>query len=105
MWFVDCQEEDLSSRTGDQFYLEKNINKTEFEKIVTCARIEIGQYAGNTDQKVKWFLKVRKTYKLLWEAYFQFSFFPSFYSGSYFTKFSIFSLSPSPPKIRVKLRN
>ena len=40
----------------------------------TYARIEISQDADNADQKVKGFLKVHKTYKLLWEAYFQISF-------------------------------
>ena len=34
--------------------------------------------ADNADQRVKWFLKVYKTYKLLCEAYYQFSFFPKF---------------------------
>ena len=35
------------------------------EGIGTCARIEISQDADSTDQKVKWFLKVHKSYKLL----------------------------------------
>ena len=42
----------------------------------TCARIEISQDAYNADRKtgrkVKWCLKVHKTYKLLWEVYFKF---------------------------------
>ena len=67
--------------TGGQFYLGKRMNKIEHEGIGTCARIEINQAADNEDQKVKWFLKVHKTYILLWGTYFQFSFFPSFYSG------------------------
>ena len=66
----------------------------------TCAIIEISQYADNEDQKVKSFLKVHKTYKLLWEARFQLSFFPSFYSGSHFTNLSIFI----PLKIKFKQR-
>ena len=56
------------------------------------------QDADNADKKVKWFLKIDKTEKLLWET---FSFFPSFYSGSHFTHFSIFTSM----KMRVKLRN
>ena len=71
------------------------------EELKNCARIEINQDADNADQKVKWFLKVHATYKLLWEAYFPLSFFPSFDSGSHFTNFSIFT----PLKMRVKLRN
>ena len=47
------------------------MNKVEYEVIGTCARVEISQGADNADQKVKWFLKVHKTYKLLWEAHFQ----------------------------------
>ena len=70
MWFVDCEEEDLSFRTGAQFYPGKLIDKIEHEETATCARIEINQDADNTDQKVKWFLKVHKTSKLLWEACF-----------------------------------
>ena len=65
MWFVDCEAEDLSSRSGGQFYLGKRINKIEHEGIGTCARIEKSQDVDNADQKVKWFLKVYKTYKLL----------------------------------------
>ena len=51
----------------------------------TYARTEISQDVDNADRNVKWFLKVHKTYKRLWEAYFQCSFYPRFYSGSYFT--------------------
>ena len=83
------------------FTLENVYKKIEHEKMGNYARIEINQNVDNADQKVKWFLKVHKTYKLLWQAYFQFSFFPSFYSGSHFTNFSIFT----PLKRRVKLRN
>ena len=50
------------------------MNKIDYEGIGTCPRIEISQDADNADQNVKWFLKVHETYKLLWEAYFQFSF-------------------------------
>ena len=63
------------------------MNKIEYEGIGTCARVEISQDADNADQKVKWFLKVYKTYKLL--GYFQFSFLPSLYSASHFTNSSI----------------
>ena len=85
---------------GEQLYLGKRIDKIEHEGIGTCARIEINQDADNADQRVKWFLKVHKIYKLLWEAYFQFSFSPRFYSGLHFAKFSSFT----PLKMRVKLR-
>ena len=61
MWFVDCEEEDLSSRTGGQFYIGKRINEIEHEGISTCTGIKISQYADSTDKKVKWFLKVHKT--------------------------------------------
>ena len=84
-----------------QFYLGKRMNKIENEGIGICARIEMSQDADNADQKVKWFLKVHKTYEFLWEACFQFSFFPPFYLGSHFTNFSIFT----PLNMRVKLRN
>ena len=67
------------------------MNKIEHEEIGTCARIEIRQDAGNADQKIKWFLKVHKTYKLLREACFRLSFSPSFYSHSHFTNISIFT--------------
>ena len=60
MWFFDREEEDLSSRTGAQVYLEKRKGKIEREKIGSCARTEISQDADNADQKVKWFLKVPK---------------------------------------------
>ena len=36
----------------------------------THAGTEISQDADNANQKVKWFMKVHKTFKLLWEAYF-----------------------------------
>ena len=75
------------------------MNKFEYKWIGTCARIEIRQDADNADQIVKWFLKVQKTLKLLWEACFQFSFFPSFSSGSHFKNFPIFN----PLKMRTKL--
>ena len=66
VWLVDCEEEDLSSKTGGgegEFYLGKRINKIEHEEIGACARIEISQDADNADQIVKWFLNVHKTYK------------------------------------------
>ena len=63
---------------GGSVYLRKRMNKIEYERIGACARTEISQDADNAYQKVFTFLKVHKTYTLLWEAYFQFSFFPSF---------------------------
>ena len=67
------------------------MNKIEHEGTGTCVKIERIQDADNAEQKIKWFLKVHKTYKLLWEAYFQFSFSHVFYSSSHFTNFSIFT--------------
>ena len=59
VWLVDCEEEDLSSRTGAQSYL-KRTDKTEHEDIGTCTKIEISQDADNADQQVTWFPKVHK---------------------------------------------
>ena len=70
VWFVDCEEKDLSSRTGAQFYLGKRTDKIEHEQIGTRTGIEMSQDPDSADQKVKWCLKVHKTYKLLCEAYF-----------------------------------
>ena len=78
---------DTVFRNWGAIYFGKRTAKIEHEGMGTCARIEINQDADNADEKVKWFLKVHKTYKLLWEAYFYFSFFPSFYSRSRFTNF------------------
>ena len=58
--FVDCEEEDLPSRAGAQFYIGKRTEKIEHEEIGTCAAIEISQDADNIDQKVKWFTKINK---------------------------------------------
>ena len=77
------------------------MNKIEYEGIGTCARIEVSQNADKADQKVKWFLKVHKTYKLFVGSIFPIFFFQSFYSGSHFTNFSIFT----PLKMTVKFRN
>ena len=52
-------------------YLGKRIDKIEREEIGNYVRIEVSQDADNTDQKVKWFPKAHKAYKLLWEVYFQ----------------------------------
>ena len=41
------------------------MNKIEHKGKGTCARIEISQDPDNADLKVKSFLKVHKTYKLL----------------------------------------
>ena len=71
-------------------------DKFEHEEIDTCARIEISQDVDNADQKVKWFLKVDKTCKLLWEACFQF--FPKFLFM--FTFYKFFD-PPPPPKMKV----
>ena len=51
VWFVDCDEGDLSSRTERQFYLRKRINKIEHEGIGTGVRIETSQDVDNADQK------------------------------------------------------
>ena len=100
MWFVDCEETDLSSRTGGQVSIGKRTDKVEHKGIGTCARIEMSKDADTAEQKVKWFLKVHKIYKLLWEAYFQFSFLFTFT----FYKFFDFH-PPPPPEMRVTLRN
>ena len=47
VWFVDCEEEDLSTRTGGEFYLGKCMKEIEHEGISTCAG------ADNADQKIK----------------------------------------------------
>ena len=89
---VECEGKDLFCRTRAQFFLQKLIEKIEREEIGTCARIEISQDAGNADQKVKWFLKVHKTFKLLWEAYFQL-FFPKFlFTFTFYKVFDFHSL-------------
>ena len=50
MCFVDNEEEDLSSRTGERFYLGKRtIDKIEHRGMGTCARMEISQGADNAD--------------------------------------------------------
>ena len=54
------------------------MNKIEHEGTGTCARIERSHDDDSTDQQVKWFLKVHKTYKLLWQGIFSIFFFPSF---------------------------
>ena len=51
VWFVDCEEEDLSSRTRAQFYLGKRIDKIEFEEIGTCAGFEIVKMQITQTQK------------------------------------------------------
>ena len=94
VWFVDCKEENLSSRTRLQFYLGKLTDKIEHEEVGTCAGIEISQDKDNADQKVKWFLKVHETYKLLWEAYFRLSFSHKFIFPFTFCKFFNFPLPP-----------
>ena len=87
-WFVKAKwSPDTCQKTDTVFqnwgailpWIGKRMSETGDERIGTCARIEISQDADNADQKVTWFLKVYKTYKLLWEAYIQFSFSPSFY--------------------------
>ena len=67
------------------------MNKIEYEGISTCARNEVSQDADDADQKSKIVSGSSETYNLLWEAYFQFSFSPNFYSGSYFTNVSTFT--------------
>ena len=63
---TDCLPE-----LGRNFTLKIGIDKSEHEGIGTCATTEISQDADNADKKVKWFVKVHKTYRLLWKAYFQ----------------------------------
>ena len=71
---------------------------------------EISQDADNAKEKVKWFLKVYKIKKLLWEAYFKFSFFQVFIQVHIL---QIIRFSPPPPhpppppplNMRIKLRN
>ena len=82
------------------FYLGKRTDKIEHDGIGTYTRIEISQNVDNANQKVKWFPKGHKAHKLLWKACFQI-FFPSFYSGSHLTNFSIFT----PMKMQIKLAN
>ena len=50
------------------FHLGKSYRPIGHEEIGTCPGTEISQDVDNTDQKVKWFLKVHKAYKLLWET-------------------------------------
>ena len=38
------------------------MNKIEHEEIGICARTERSKDADNAEQKLKWFLKVQKTY-------------------------------------------
>ena len=64
----------LSSRTAVQFYLGNRIDKLNMKRWVHVQETETSQDANNADQKVKWFLKVHKTYRLLWEACFNFLF-------------------------------
>ena len=52
------------------FRNEKRIDKIEHEGMGTCAITKISQDADNADEKLQWFLKFHKTYKVLWEAYF-----------------------------------
>ena len=54
----------MSSRTGAQLYTGKFIDKIEHDEKHICGRIEINQDAVNADEKVKWFQKVHKAYKL-----------------------------------------
>ena len=76
----------LNLFTGGQSYLGKRIDKIEHEGMGNCVRIEISQDTDDADQKVKWFLKVHKKYKVLWEAYFS-HLFPKFLFRFVFYKF------------------
>ena len=75
---------------GEGGFLGKSMNKIEYEGIGTCVRIQISQDADNADQTVKWFLKVHKTYKLLWENLF--STFPQVFIHGHILQ--IFRFSP-----------
>ena len=66
------------------------MNKIEHLGMGTCARIKVSQDSDKAEQKVKWFLKVHKTYKRLWQAYF--NFFPKFLFR--FTFYKIFHFHP-----------
>ena len=44
------------------FYFGKRKDKAEHKGMGTCGRTEMCQDSDNADQKVKWFLKVHKTY-------------------------------------------
>ena len=65
---IHCEKQDLSSRTGVQFYLGERIGKIEHEENDTCDETEMSQDADNAVGKVKRHPKVHKTYKLLWDA-------------------------------------
>ena len=59
-----------NGRGGGAISPWKTDRQHEHERMGTCASIEICQDTDNADQKGKWFLKVHKAYKLLWETYF-----------------------------------
>ena len=62
---------------------------------------EIGQDAESADEKVKRFLKVQKTCKLLWKVYFTFSFSQDFIHVHILQNFSILT----PPDNESKHKN
>ena len=66
---------------GGQFNLGKRMNKIKYD-------------VDNADQNVKWFLKVHRAFKLLWEACFKFSFSQVFIQVHIL---QIFRYSPPPP--------
>ena len=80
VYFVDCEDEDLSSRTEAQFYLRKLIDKIEHEEIGICAGIEISQHADNPDKKENDFRKFIKHRKFCGKHIFNYPF-PSLYSS------------------------
>ena len=100
VWFFDCEEEDLSSRAGAQFYLGKRIDKIEREEIGTCAGIEISQNADNADQK-NGFRKFIKHTNLCVKQIFNYLFFPKFLFMFTFCKCFDFT----PLKMKVLLKN
>ena len=94
-WSQDtCQMTDTVFQNCGLTLPWKRTDNIEHEGIGTCARIEISLDADNANQKVKWFLKVHKTYKLLWEAYFNYLFSQVFIQVHIL---QIFYFHPSPP--------
>ena len=77
--------------------LGKPIDKIEHEG--TCAKVGESQDADNTDQNVKWFLKVH--IQTFVGSIFLTICFSKFYSSSHFTNVLIFT----PLKMRVQLKH
>ena len=78
------------------------MNKIEHEGMRICARIDKSQDADNTDQKVKWFLKVHRNIQTFVGSIFLILFFPKFLFT--FTCYKFFDFQPPPPPPRKKMR-